>query len=142
MYPRLRLLQDFLRDDGAIFVSIDDNEVAKLRMLMDEIFGPRAFVASCAWQKRYSREDRGAIGDAHDYVVVYAPDADRFQAAMNKLPISAKQARVYKPLAKPPEERWRVIPMTAQGFRPNQMYPITLPCGKVIAPPKGAAGLP
>jgi adenine-specific DNA-methyltransferase len=51
MYPRLALLREFLRDDGAIFVSIDDNEVATLRLMLDEIFGPRNFVASIIWQK-------------------------------------------------------------------------------------------
>jgi adenine-specific DNA-methyltransferase len=50
MYPRLVLLRQFLREDGAIFVSIDDNEVATLRLLMDEIFGARNFVATIAWQ--------------------------------------------------------------------------------------------
>jgi hypothetical protein len=106
-------------------------------MLLDEVFGPRSFVACCVWQKRYSRENRGAIGDAHDYIVVYAVDPPKFQTAVNKLPMSEKQARVYKPLNKEPGERWRAIPMTAQGFRPNQMYPITLPSGRAIKPPEG-----
>ena len=54
MYPRLVLLRQFLREDGAIFVSIDDNEVATLRLLMDEIFGASNFVATVLWQKVYS----------------------------------------------------------------------------------------
>src|SRR5205823_13626242 len=54
MYPRLRLLRDFLREDGAIFVSISDHEVHSLRMLMDEVFGPRNFIAAIIWQKVYS----------------------------------------------------------------------------------------
>jgi len=137
MYPRLRMLRDFLRQDGAIFVSIDDNEVVRLRILMDEIFGPRSFVACCVWQKRYSRENRGAIGDAHDYVVVYAVDPNKFEATMNKLTISEKQARVYKPVNEDPKRRWRAIPMTAQGFRPNQMYPISIPSGRTLRPPEG-----
>src|SRR5690554_6200518 len=79
MYPRLVLLKQFLREDGAIFVSIDDNEVATLRLLMDEVFGAGSFVACNVWQKRYSRENRGAIGDVHEYLMVYARSPERFQ---------------------------------------------------------------
>ncbi len=57
MYPRLRLLREFLSEDGSIFVSIDDNEVNSLRLLMDEIFGRSRFIATNVWQKRYSREE-------------------------------------------------------------------------------------
>src|SRR5579884_3817879 len=58
MYPRLRLLKDFLREDGAIFVSIDDNEAHHMRELLDEIFGRKNFIACIIWQKRTSRENR------------------------------------------------------------------------------------
>ena len=53
MLPRLKLLRELLRDDGAIFVSIDDNEVHRLRSLMDEVFGEDNFVATAIWQKVY-----------------------------------------------------------------------------------------
>ena len=96
MYPRLVLLKQFLREDGAIFVSIDDNEVASLRLLMDEIFGKANFVACNAWQKRYSRENRVAIGDAHEYVVTYAIDPAKFKQTAKKLPLGEKQLSVYK----------------------------------------------
>ena len=72
MYPRLLLLKQFLRDDGAIFVSIDDNEVATLRLLMDEIFGANNFVATVLWQKKYAvANDHKSIAPMHDYVLVY-----------------------------------------------------------------------
>ena len=137
MYPRLVLLKQFLREDGAIFASIDDNEVAKLRVLMDEIFGATRFVACNVWQKRYSRENRGAIGDVHEYVMVYAADPDRFQETRNRIPIDEKQAKVYKNPNNDPKGRWRGIPMTAQGYRPNQMYEIETPSGKIVKPPEG-----
>ena len=60
MYPRLALLREFLGEDGAIFVSIDDNEVAHLRLLMDEVFGPQHFVTQIEWQKRYTRSNNTA----------------------------------------------------------------------------------
>jgi adenine-specific DNA-methyltransferase len=72
MYPRLRILKDLLSEDGSIFVSIDDNEVHNLIQAMNEIFGKSKFVANVIWQKRTSRENRSAIGDSHDFIVVYA----------------------------------------------------------------------
>jgi len=137
MYPRLTLLREFLREDGAIFVSIDDNEVHNLRHIMDEVFGSRNFIASFVWQKRYSRENREAIGDVHEYVVVYVRDPALFKKTRNKIPLDEKSAKVYKNPNNDPRGRWRGIPMSAQGYRPNQMYPITTPSGKVIRPPKG-----
>ncbi len=72
MYPRLMLLRQFLREDGAIFVSIDDNEVATLRLLMDEIFGASNFVATVIWQKKYAvANDHKTIAPMHDFVLVY-----------------------------------------------------------------------
>lgn len=61
MYPRLVQLKQFLHDDGAIFVSIDDNEVAALQLLMDEIFAVRNFVATVLWQKIFSPKELGAL---------------------------------------------------------------------------------
>jgi adenine-specific DNA-methyltransferase len=72
MYPRLELLKRFLRADGSIWISMDDSEIGLLRLLMDEIFGRQRFVACNVWQKRYSRENREAIGDVHEYLMVYA----------------------------------------------------------------------
>ena len=72
MYPRLELLRELLAEDGSIWVSIDDSEAAYLKVMMGEIFGRDRFVASNVWQKRYSRENREAIGDVHEYVYVYA----------------------------------------------------------------------
>ena len=137
MYPRLVLLKQFLREDGSIWISMDESEITHLRCLMDEIFGRQCFVACNAWQKRYSRENRGAIGDVHEYVVVYAMNPDRFQATRNRVPIDEKQAAVYKNPNNDPKGRWRGVPMTAQGYRPNQMYEIETPSGKKVRPPEG-----
>ena len=71
IYPRLELLRDLLAEDGSIWVSIDDNEGHYLKVVMDEVFGRGTFVASNVWQKRYSRENREAIGDAHEYILTY-----------------------------------------------------------------------
>lgn len=78
MYPRLRLLKDFLTEDGAVFVSIDDNELQSLRFLMDEIFGPSNFVATVVWQKS-KKGDAKLISVCHEYVVVYAKNKARLK---------------------------------------------------------------
>jgi adenine-specific DNA-methyltransferase len=137
MYPRLVLLKQFLREDGSIWISMDESEIAHLRCLMDEVFGRQRFIACNAWQKRYSRENRGAIGDVHEYVLVYAMNPDLFQAIRNRVPIDEKQAAVYKNPNNDPKGRWRGIPMTAQGYRPNQMYEIETPSGRKFRPPEG-----
>jgi adenine-specific DNA-methyltransferase len=72
MYPRLKLARNLLKDDGVIFISIDDNEVANLRKLCDEIFGEDNFVASIVWQKKYAvANDDDGISSTHDYIIVY-----------------------------------------------------------------------
>lgn len=140
MYPRLALLKEFLhQEDGSIWISIDDAEVSSLRCLMDEIFGRQRFIACNIWQKRYSRENREAIGDVHEYVIVYAMNPKRFKEIRNRTPINGKQAKVYKNPNNDPRGRWRPIPMTAQAGHatPEQFYPITAPSGKVFRPTKG-----
>src|SRR5262249_33308921 len=73
MYPRLQLLKEFLHEDGAIFVSIDDNEFPNLCELMDEIFGENNFVATIIWQKNFSPKNSAKwFSEDHDYIVVYA----------------------------------------------------------------------
>jgi adenine-specific DNA-methyltransferase len=108
-----------------------------LRVLLDEVFGRSNFVANVVWQKRYSRENRGSIGDAHEYVCIYARNADAFKSYSNKIPIDEKSAAVYKNSNEDPKGRWRGIPMTAQGYRPNQMYKIKTPSGVFHVPPEG-----
>jgi adenine-specific DNA-methyltransferase len=72
MTPRLKLLRELLTDDGLIFVSIDDNEVHRLRMLMDDIFGEENFLAVVVWQKVYSpRMDAMGFSQFHDFILVY-----------------------------------------------------------------------
>lgn len=73
MYPRLKLLHKLLRDDGVIFVSIDDNEQANLKLMMDEIFGLNHFINNVIWQKKYSpQNDARYLSDMHDFVICYA----------------------------------------------------------------------
>ena len=137
MHRRLLLARELLADDGVIFVSIDDNELFRLGMLMDRVFGDTGHVATCIWQKRYSRENREAIGDAHEYVLVYARDRETFKKVRNLIPPTDRQEAIYKNPNNDPRGRWRTIPMTAQGFRRNQMYDIRSPSGSTHRPPEG-----
>lgn len=70
MYPRLYLARNLLREDGVIFISIDDNEAKNLRSLCDEIFGEENFVEAITWNKRIPKNDKG-IGNIHEYVLIY-----------------------------------------------------------------------
>ena len=74
MYPRLYLARNLLREDGVIFVSIDDNEVANLKLLMDEIFGEENFVVQIVWKKRSTPPNDKIIGANHEYIFVYAKE--------------------------------------------------------------------
>ncbi len=134
---RLEILWRLLRSDGSLWVSIDDKEMPYLRIVLDEICGRSSFVASNIWQKRYSRENREAIGDVHEYILVYAKDREVFKKVRNRVPLDSKSIKVYKNPNDDPSGPWRGIPMTAQGYRPNQMYEIVAPGGKVHVPPEG-----
>jgi len=135
MRDRLEILKTLLSDDGSIWISIDDNESHYLKVLCDEVFGRSRFIANIVWQKRTSRENRAAIGSAHDHILVYAKrPAVEWKEYRNKLPANDSGFSNPDRDARGP---WRSIPFTAQGYRPNQMYPITTPTGSVVEPPKG-----
>jgi len=139
MYPRLKMLYKLMSKDGIIFISIDDNEASNLKALCDSIFGHNCFVASFVWQKRYSRENREAIGDVHEYILVYALNKKKFKEERNLIPMNDVQSKVYKNPNNDPKGRWRAVPMTAQAGHAtkDQFYPITAPGGKIHYPPEG-----
>ena len=137
IYPRLELLRDLLAEEGSIWVSIDDNEGHYLKVIMDEIFGRKNFIASNVWQKRYSRDNNSAIGDVHDYVICYAMNAERFKKARNKIEPDAKTRSAYRNPNNDPRGPWRLVPMSGAELRPNQQYPVKTPSGKIIYPPEG-----
>ena len=135
MRDRLLELKRLLAPDGSIWVHLDDAEIHRLRCVMDEVFGASRFVATVIWQKRYSRDNRPAIGPVHDSLLVYAPAGGDWKRHRNRVPRT--EARQYRNPNDDPRGRWRPIPMTAQGYRPNQMYEIVSPAGVVHTPPKG-----
>lgn len=138
---RLEILRKLLHPtDGSLWVSIDDYEAPYLRILLDEVFGRRCFVAANVWQKRYSRENREAIGDVHEYILTYAMDISRFKEIRNKVPPTAEQTRVYRNPNNDPRGPWRPVPLTAQEGHATQeqFYEIVTPAGAVHVPPQRA----
>ncbi|HNC75932.1 MAG TPA: site-specific DNA-methyltransferase [Pseudomonadales bacterium] len=137
MYPRLVLLKQFLREDGAIFVSIDDNEVATLRLLLDEIFGARNFVTTVLWQKVYSPKNSARhLSEDHDYVVIYAANAEIWKP--NLLPRTEEQNAAYKNPDRDARGVWKTSDLSARNYYSAGTYSITCPSGRIIdGPPKG-----
>jgi len=138
--PRLDILWRLLDSkEGSLWISIDDNEMPYLRIILDEICGRDKFIASNVWQKRYSRENREAIGDVHEYVLVYAKDRAKFKEIRKKIPLTETQAKVYTNPNNDPKGRWRTIPITAQAGHatPSQFYEIVSPSGKKFFPSEG-----
>ncbi len=135
MYPRLKLASGLLRQDGHIFISIDDGEVANLRTVCNEVFGEENFVGCISWQKTYSpANDKKGIDAMHDYVVVYQrSDAAR----INLLPRTAKQDDAY---TNPDEDRrgpWKAVDATRAEHRDYAFYSIQTPSGREVWPAQG-----
>ena len=135
IYPRLELLRELLSADGSIWTIIDDDEGHYLKVIMDEIFGRRNFVANVVWQKRTSPDARLGLGAAHDHIFVYGKSADNL--SFDKLPLSPEQIKRFKNPDNDPRGPWVSSDYSAQGYRPRQMYTITTPKGAKHTPPPG-----
>ena len=140
MYPRLLLAKDLLRDDGVIFISIDDNEQAQLKLLCDEVFGQENFVANIIWHKRYAASnDATGIPSMHDYVLAYQKTQ-----AFNRLllPRTEKQDSLYKFDSKDGKGKWRPDNLTVKTVSESYLYEITNPStGKKYLPSAGRCWL-
>jgi adenine-specific DNA-methyltransferase len=137
MRDRLLQIRKLLARDGSVWVHCDDSEQHRLRVMMDEVLGEAAWVATVIWQKRYSRDNRPAIGQVHDFLHVYSPDPLAWRDSRNRLPRDEKTAKQYRNPNNDPRGPWRVLPLDAQGYRKNQMYDIVSPAGVTHRPPKG-----
>jgi adenine-specific DNA-methyltransferase len=137
MYPRLALLRQFLREDGAIFISLDDNEIHALRYAMDEIFGPDNFITTVLWQKVYSPKNSARhFSEDHDYIVVYAKKAEVWRP--NLVPRSEEQDSAYINRDNDPRGAWKTSDLSGRNPYSEGLYSVTCPSGRIIAgPPKG-----
>lgn len=138
MYPRLFLAKNLLRDDGVIFVHIDDNEVHNLRLIMNEIFGEENFVAQIVWQKKYAAtNDSKGFSTTHDYIIAYQKSSN-FQR--NLLPRTEEQNKPYKNDDGDGKGLWRSDNILVKSFSPTAVYPIINPnTGEEYFPPKGSS---
>jgi len=137
MWPRLRLLHELLGEAGSIWITLDDNEVHHMRMMLDAIFGEQNFVACIVWQKRTSPDARKNLGAAHDYLLLYAKKKELLY--LNKLPLGEMRIDDYKNPDNDDRGEWASVDLTAQEGHAtkNQYYTITSPNGTKFRPPEG-----
>ena len=136
MWPRLHLLKDLLAKDGVIFISIDDNELHHLRMLMDEIFEPDNFLTQFVWNKKNVVQNDAKFASVnHEYVLCYRKSGD-FQR-FNLLPRSEKANKRYKNPDNDPRGPWQSVALQAKSGRPEDVYSVKFPNGVTWEPPSG-----
>jgi adenine-specific DNA-methyltransferase len=137
MRDRLELLKSLLAVEGSIWISIDDNEMPYLRILMDEVFGRRNFIAQCIWEKVYSPKSSAKfLSENHDYIICYAKDSSFWQR--NLLPRTEKQDKAYKNPDNDFRGPWKPSDLSARNYYSVGRYPITCPSGRIISgPPQG-----
>ncbi len=139
MYPRLVLLRELLAEDGSIWVAIDEREGHYLKVLMDEIFGRKKFIASIIWENFYGRSNAAAISPAHNYIHCYAPLGEDWKKVRQLLPRGEKSASKYTNTDNDPRGLWRLGPIFAPEERHEDlMYTIETPSGRKVSPPKGS----
>ena len=138
MYPRLKLLHKLLAKDGAIFISIDDNEQAHLKLICDEIFGANNFIANIVWQKRTSPDARLNLGAAHDFIICYSKVTSSSRQQFNLLPPSESRSKDYKNLDNDSRGNWASVDLSGQigHATSSQFYTIQSPSGISYQPPK------
>lgn len=134
MKPRLEILRNLLCKDGSIWISIDDDEQAYLKILCDEIFGRNNFVANVIWQKKFSpQNDARWMSDMHDFILVYAKD--KLSWKPNLLPRTEEMNERYKNPDNDPRGPWTSGDLTVRTYSAAYDYPITTPSGKIVNPP-------
>lgn len=139
MWPRLELLRELLAEDGSIWVSIDDREGHYLKVIMDEVFGRKRFVADVIWENFYGRSNAAALSPAHNHTLVYSPMGSDWKNARNLLPRDEKSASKYKNPDYDPRGPWRLGPIFAPEERhEGLMYSVRTPSGRIVKPPKGS----
>ncbi len=136
MYPRLRLLREFLSKDGVVFVSIDDNEHHHLRMLMDEIFGSNNIVAQISWQGMdTTKSDVTHFSKNCEYILCYAKDKEILSiAGVQK---TAELRKKYKNRDNDPRGDYLLTPLHAKSGKDESIYTFVFPNGQEWTPPKG-----
>ena len=142
LFSRLKLARNLLRDDGVIFISIDDNEQANLKRICDEIFGEENFISTIVWEKRYSPQNAVKwFSESHDFLVVFAKN--KLNWYPNLLERSDEMNARYKNPDNDPRGVWKPVDSTAQGGHgtKTQFYELIAPNGKRHTLPNGRCWL-
>lgn len=133
MYPRLYIAKQLLKEDGVIFVSIDDNEASELRILMDEIFGEENFIANVVWKHtEQSKNDERFFSRHFNYQLIYkkTEEVENF-----RFPRTEEDNKNYSNPDDDPNGDWRSGDVRSPNYRKTLCYNINTPCGNVISPP-------
>jgi adenine-specific DNA-methyltransferase len=134
----LELLWKLLTVDGSIWITIDDTECHYLKVVCDESFGRQNFVSSFAWEKDQGRRGDTDISSAHDHILLYARSRDIWKKSRNLLPRTAEQESRYRNPDKDPRGPWlQGDNGTAKSGSESARFPIILPSGREVVPPKG-----
>ena len=141
MYPRLKVAKDYLKDDGVIFISIDDTEVSNLKKCCDEIFGLQNFIADLIWQKKFSRSnDATYFSTMHDHILCYCKNNIANNPSGWKIGLLPRGDEIPSGYANPdndPRGVWTSVVLSAKSGGESLLYPITLPSGRTVTPPSG-----
>lgn len=146
MRDRLQHMHTLLSADGSIWVHLDEGESHRMRVLLDEVFGPENFVAKVAWQKQYGPDNRSVFTQTDDSIFVYARHLDSFKNSRNFLPRSSAQDAAYANPDNDPRGPWKAGDFTAQfnpaeNLRESQRYTLVTPTGQRFEPPAGRCWL-
>ena len=132
MYPRLFLARNLLRQDGVIFVSIDDNEVHNLRLMMNEIFGEENFVAQIVWQRKRGKDNSAKfLSRNHEYLLVFARSIDNLN--FHRLALDDTTLKAYKNPDNDPRGAYRLLGVWARGTQGGSKYSFTAKTGQVFS---------
>jgi adenine-specific DNA-methyltransferase len=136
MYPRLFMAKSLLADDGVIFVSIDDHEVANLRMLMNEIFGEENFIANVIWERAYSPVNlKKHFSENHDFLLVYSRNISK--VICHGLPRNNESNNRYSNPDNDPRGDWKASDLSVGPIINEKIYEIQTPTGRKVLPPNG-----
>ncbi len=135
---RLEILRQLLTKEGSIWISIDDNEMPYLRVLLDEVFGRVNFIATVVWQKKYgAKSDSKHLSESHEYVVCYAKEKDH--VALNRMQRTPEQDARYKNPDNDPRGLWTSGDLLRNEVRDYAIYPVVGPSGRKHLPPQGTS---
>ena len=140
MYPSLKLARNLLTDDGVIFISIDDNEVANLRKVCDEIFGEENFVAQLIWERAFAPVNlKKHFSESHDYILCFAKNLDT--TSCNGLRRTEDADNRYQNPDNDPRGVWQSDNFSVGPRIIEKVYEITTPSGRKVLPPEGRCWL-